>query len=150
MQEVILLEDMPNLGKIGSLVRVRPGYARNYLVPNSLAMVASLANKRQLEHYKRVANFKRVKEEAAAKAAAAKMDGMILIITRKVGEQDKLFGSVTTQDIEAALNKAGVFVDRRKLELKEPIKQTGSYEIGIRLAQDLHASIKLNVVADTK
>jgi large subunit ribosomal protein L9 len=146
--EVILVEDVPNLGSIGALVKVAPGYGRNYLLPKKLAILASTNNKRQLEHEKRVAGFKRAKARAEAEGVAKKLGSLSLKIARKVGEQDKLYGSVTPHDVAEALQAKGVDVDRRKLDLHEPIKALGDYEIAIRLADDVRATVKLSVVAE--
>jgi large subunit ribosomal protein L9 len=146
--EVILVEDVPHLGSIGSLVKVAPGYGRNYLLPKKMAILASTKNKRQLEHEKRVAGFKRAKSRAEAEAVAKKIGGMSVKIARKVGEQDKLYGSVTPHDVQEALQAKGIEVDRRKLDLHEPIKALGDYEIAIRLADDIRATVKVSVVAE--
>jgi large subunit ribosomal protein L9 len=146
--EVILVEDVPHLGSIGSLVKVAPGYGRNYLLPKKMAILASTKNKRQLEHEKRVAGFKRAKARAAAEAVVKKIGGITVKIARKVGEQDKLYGSVTPHDVQEALQAKGVEVDRRKLDLHEPIKALGDYEIGIRLADDIRTTVKVSVVPE--
>ncbi|HET6344627.1 MAG TPA: 50S ribosomal protein L9, partial [Myxococcota bacterium] len=109
---------------------------------------ASTKNKRQLEHEKRVAGFKRAKARAAAEAVAKKIGGLSVKIARKVGEQDKLYGSVTPHDVQEALQAKGIEVDRRKLDLHEPIKALGDYEIAIRLADDIRATVKVSVVAE--
>ena len=113
--EVILLEDVPHLGHIGNLVKVAAGYGRNKLLPEKLAIMASTNNKRRLAHEQRQANFLRIKAEAEAKAQASSLAAVSVTIRRKVGDQDKLFGSVTLQDIQAALAAQGIEVDRRKL-----------------------------------
>ncbi len=148
MEEVILLEDVKNLGSIGSIVQVRPGYARNYLLPKQLARAASKKNTRQLEHDKRIAGFRRAKATAHANALKAKLESLQIKIARKVGEQDKLFGSVTTMDIQAALAAQDMAVDRHQLDLAEPIKALGAYSVGIRLAADIKTSLKVVVVAE--
>jgi large subunit ribosomal protein L9 len=146
--EVILIEDVDNLGGIGSLVKVAPGYARNFLLPKKMAIAASTDNKRRLEHEKRVANFKRAKAKASGEELAKRLSHLSLRISRKVGEGDKMFGSVTVHDVQAALSTAGFEVDRRGLDLKEPIKTLGEYEIPVRLPGEVKTSVKVNVVAE--
>lgn len=146
--EVILVEDVPNLGSIGSLVKVTPGYARNYLLPKKLAILASVNNKRRLEHEKRIANFAKAKAKATGEELAKRLGHLSLRISRKVGEQDKLFGSVSAHDVQAALATAGFEVDRRGLDLKEPIKALGEYTINVRLPGDVKTSVKVAVVAE--
>jgi large subunit ribosomal protein L9 len=145
--QVILVEDVPNLGNIGEQVNARDGYARNYLFPNKLAIPASVNNKRRLDHEKKVAGFKLAKAKQAAEAVASQLKNTTITIARKVGETNKLFGSVTTQDIEAALAEKGVKVDRRKIVLGQPIKELGEYDVTIKLV-GVSAAIKLKVVAD--
>ena len=147
--QVILLEDMPNLGGIGEQVNARDGYARNYLFPNKLAVPASVNNTRQLAHEKRVANFKLAKAKAEAEGLSKKLGVTNVKIARKVGEQDKLFGSVTAHDIEQALEAAGVKIDRRKIDLHEPIRQIGEFDVTVKLVKGVTAKIKVSVVAET-
>ena len=146
--EVILVEDVPNLGVTGDMVRVAPGYGRNYLLPKKMAIVASTKNQRKLEHEKRVANFRRVKAKAEADVVARKLGNLSVTIARKVGEQDKLFGSVTTHDIQQALAASGVEIDRRKLVLAEPIKTLGVFPVPIRLDGGVTAEVKISVIAE--
>ncbi len=146
--EVILIEDVDNLGGIGSLVKVTPGYARNFLLPKKLAMLASTNNKRRLEHEKRLANFRRSKAKAAGEELAKRLEHLSLRISRKVGDQDKLFGSVTVHDVQAALATAGFDIDRRGVNLPEPIKALGDYTIAVRLPGEVKTSVKVSVVAE--
>lgn len=146
--EVILLEDLPHRGSMGSLIKVAPGYARNYLIPNNMAVLANVQNKRQLEHQKRLVSFKRAKAEAEAKKAAKALDGLILTIRRKAGEQEKLFGSITAQDIQDALKLRGIEVDRRKVDLPESIRKLGTYKVDIRLNHDVRTTIDVSVVPE--
>lgn len=146
--EVILVEDVANLGSIGALVKVAPGYGRNYLLPKNMAVLASRKNKAQLDHNMRIANFRKAKAKAAAEDVAKKINGLTVKIARKVGDQDKLFGSVTAHDVQAALAEKGVEIDRRKLDLHDAIKALGEYSVGVRLSGDVRASIKLQVVAE--
>ncbi len=143
--KVILREDVYNLGKSGELVTVKNGYARNYLLPRNLAMLASTANVRQLEHEKQVIELRQQKLKGAAQEQAKKLEGVKITIKRKVGEQDKLFGSVTALDIAEAIAAAGHKVDRRHLHLPEPIKAVGVFEVEIRLHRDVNAKLSVNV-----
>ena len=124
---VILQQDVHNLGKTGEVVKVRPGFARNYLLPNQLAAAATTNNVNRLAHEKRQAEARNAKAKAATQEIATKISGTSVSLARKTGEDGKLFGSVTTKEIEAALAEKGVVVDRRKIVLAEPIKHT---EIG--------------------
>jgi large subunit ribosomal protein L9 len=146
--EVILLEDLANKGSMGSLIKVAPGFARNYLIPNKLAIVASTHNKRQLEHEKRLVSFKRAKAKAQAEAGAKALAGLILTIRRKAGDQDKLFGSVTATDIQEGLKLRGIDVDRRKLDLPESIRKLGTYDVEVRLNHDIRTTIQVSVVPE--
>jgi large subunit ribosomal protein L9 len=146
--EVILVEDVAHLGAIGTLVKVAPGFGRNYLLPKKLAILASTKNKARLEHEKRIANFRRAKTDAAAEGVRTRLESLQLRISRKVGEQDKLFGSVTAHDVEEALKRAGITVDRRKVDLAEPIKALGEFNVPIRLSSTVKSSVKLTVVAE--
>jgi large subunit ribosomal protein L9 len=146
--QVILLEDMPNLGGIGEQVNARDGYARNYLFPKKLAVPASVNNTRRLAHEKRVANFRLAKAKAEAEGLSKKLGSTSVKIARKVGEQDKLFGSVTAHDIEQALEAAGVKIDRRKIELHEPIRQLGDFDVTVKLVKGVAAKVKVSVVAE--
>src|SRR5688572_344854 len=120
--EVILIKDVPNLGEIGELVRVKPGYGRNYLFPQKLAVPASTKDKKRLEHEKRVAQHQLAKAREGDVAIQRQISNMTLTIRRKVGEQNKLYGSVTSSDIAAALREQGVNFDRRRIPLEEPFK----------------------------
>ncbi|MEE8410837.1 MAG: 50S ribosomal protein L9 [Myxococcota bacterium] len=146
--DLILVEDVPNLGGIGDQVSVKDGYGRNYLLPEKLAIVASVKNARRLEHEKRLVSFRLQKAKAEAQAYAGKLANTSITIARKVGEQDKLFGSVTTHDIAAALADEGIQVDRRKLHLEEPIRTLGVYQVPLKLRGDVTAEVKVWVVAE--
>ncbi len=146
--EVILVQDVPNLGAIGELVKVKPGYGRNFLLPRKMAIVASVKNKKQLEHEKKVAGFALMKAKAEADALAKKINGTMVSIPRKVGEQDKMFGSVTAQDIAVALTEKGIQVDRRKVVLAEPIKTLGDFPITVKLRKDVTVQVTVKVVAE--
>lgn len=145
--KVILREDIPNLGKSGEVVSVKDGFGRNYLLPRQLAVLASEKNVRQLEHERAVITAQQAKQRAGAEALAKQVGNVQVRIPRKVGEQDKLYGSVTALDIAEALAAQGQKVDRRALHLAEPIKALGTYEVELRLHRDVTAKVKVEVVA---
>lgn len=147
--KVILREDVYNLGKSGELVSVKDGYARNFLLPRNLAMLASDANVRQLEHEKKVIELRQAKLTGAAKEQAKKLESVAVTIRRKVGEQDKLFGSVTALDVAEALAAAGHKLDRRLLHLPEPIRSVGSFAVEVRLHRDVVAAVTVKVEGET-
>lgn len=146
--KVILREDVPNLGKAGELTSVRDGYGRNFLIPRGKAVPASEKNVRQLEHQKRVIAAQQAKLRASAEAVAAKLAAVELTIARKVGEQDKLYGSVTNKDLAEALAAKGVPVDRHEIQLEEPIRALGTFEVPVRLGAGVTGTVKVNVVAE--
>ncbi|OJH41159.1 50S ribosomal protein L9 [Cystobacter ferrugineus] len=143
--KVILREDVANLGKSGELVTVKDGFGRNYLLPRKMAVLATEQNVRQLEHERAVIAARNVKLKGAAEEQAKKLGAVKVTIRRKVGEQDKLYGSVTVLDIAEALAAQGQTVDRRQLHLAEPIKATGQYEVELRLHREVTAKIKVEV-----
>jgi large subunit ribosomal protein L9 len=147
--EVILKEDIVNLGKIGEVVRVRDGYARNYLLPRGLVLMANKKNLKTFDHQKKLVADQKQKTMRQAQSAADQLTGISLVIPMKVGEEGRLFGSVTNIQIEKALKAKGLNVDRRKIHLDEPIKQAGDYEVPVRLAADLTVPLKLSVVSDS-
>jgi large subunit ribosomal protein L9 len=143
--KVILREDVYNLGKSGDVVTVKDGYARNYLLPRNLAMLANESNVRQLQHEKAVIALRQQKLKNAAQELARKFEGASVKITRKVGEQDKLYGSVTALDIAEALAAANLKVDRRMIHLPEPIRSVGTFEVEIRLHREVTAKVAVTV-----
>lgn len=143
--KVILREDVYNLGRSGEVVIVKDGYARNYLLPRNLAMLANDANVRHLEHEKKVIDVRQEKLKGSAQEQAKKLENVSVKIKRKVGEQDKLFGSVTALDIAEALATAGHKLDRRLIHLTDPIKSVGSFPVEIRLHRDVVASVSVVV-----
>jgi len=147
--EVILKEDIVNLGKIGEVVRVRDGYARNYLLPRGLVLMANKKNLKTFDHQKKLVADQKQKTMRQAQSAADQLTGISLVIPMKVGEEGRLFGSVTNIQIEKALKAKGLNVDRRKIHLDEPIKTAGDYEVPVRLAADLKVPLKLSVVSDS-
>jgi large subunit ribosomal protein L9 len=147
--EVILKEDIPNLGNMGEVVRVRDGYARNYLLPRGLALVADKKNLKAFEHQKRVVAEQRTSMLKQVQGLSEKLAAVLLTIPVKTGEEGRLFGSVTNMDIEKALKAKGFNVERRKIHLTEPIKNLGEYEVPIRLAADLTATVKVAVIPET-
>jgi len=146
--EVILRDDVPNLGKIGQVVRVKPGYARNYLFPRGLAVEANRKNLHVLEHHKRVIAAQAGRERKAAETVAQKLSGLKLTVQARAGEEGRLFGSVTNLDVERLLADKGFRVDRRRIELEEPIKQLGTYLIAIQVGRDVRATVELTVSAE--
>ena len=143
--QVILQQDLKNLGKSGELVRVRPGYARNYLIPRSLAMPATVTNVKQIEHQQRISAAVAAKSRSEATALAEKINAVTVTITRKVGEEDRLFGSVTTKDIATALKEKGFEVDRKKIELVDPIRTAGIFPVTVKLLGDVTATFKVQI-----
>ena len=146
--KVILREDVPNVGRSGELVNVKPGFGRNYLLPRKLAVLANEANVKQLEHDRAVISARQAKLRGNAEEQAKRINAVSVTIGRKVGEQDKLFGSVTALDIAEALAAKGQKVDRHHIHLTEPIKTVGSHEVEIRLHRDVAAKIKVEVVPE--
>jgi large subunit ribosomal protein L9 len=149
MMEVILKEDIVNLGKIGDIVRVRDGYARNYLLPRGLVLEASKKNLKTFEHHKKLVGDQKQKVIRQAQAVGDQLNGVALMIPMKVGEEGRLFGSVTNIHIEKALKAKGLNVDRRKIQLAEPIKIAGDYDVPVRLSAELTVPLKVSVVSDS-
>jgi len=141
--QVILLEDVPSLGKMGDLVKVAEGYGRNYLIPQKKAMVATEKNVKALEHQKRQVQFRMIKTKRDAEAAAQRIEGLSCTLKKNIGESGKLFGSVTTMDIEAFLKEHGITVDRKKIHMDEPIKSLGMFSVPIKLHPDVTAHLKV-------
>jgi len=146
--EVILKEDVANLGKIGEIVRVRDGFARNFLLPRGLVLEANKKNLKTFEHHKKIVGDQKQKIMRQAHSVGDQLSGVSLVITMKVGEEGKLFGSVTNIHIEKALKAKGLNVDRRKIQLAEPIKIAGDYDVPVRLSADLTVPLKVSVVSD--
>ena len=148
--QIILTQDVDNLGKAGELVSVRPGYGRNYLVPRGYAVSATVRNKNRLDHDQAVIERRVAKERAGANEIALKINAMTLQFERMVGEDEKLFGSVTNRDIADQLKKANVDIDHRTIELDQAVKALGKYEVTVRLAAGVNAQLKFWVVGKDK
>jgi large subunit ribosomal protein L9 len=147
--EIILREDIEHLGQAGTVVKVKDGYARNYLLPQGLAYPATAANKRKIAFEAERVAKQRAVERAGAEAEAATIAAVRLTFTAKVGEEDKLYGSVTAGDIQRRLEEAGVHVDKRKVDLPEPIRTLGEFKVGVRLHPEVRPELTVVVVADT-
>ena len=143
--DVLLCEDMDNLGQRGQVVRVRAGYGRNYLLPQKLAIEASSGNKRMLDEQRRLLGKREQRERVSAQTEAEKLQGLELRFDRRVGEHGILFGSVTALDIAEALAEKGLKVERRRIALREHIKEVGEYDITIKLHRDVSPTIKVLV-----
>lgn len=146
--EVILKEDVDNLGHRGDVVKVADGYGRNFLLPRKLAMQATAANKAVIDQMKSAAARRSASEKAVAEVLVAKLEPIVLSFTRKSGEAGHLFGSVTSADIAAELASNGFEIDRRKIQLREPLKSVGEFSVGVKLHRDVTAQVKVKVVAD--
>jgi large subunit ribosomal protein L9 len=146
MLQMILTKDVDNLGRAGELVRVKPGYGRNYLLPRGLALLATKSNLSQLEHHRREIAAQQAKVRAEYEAKAKQLDGVEVSIPRKVGAEAKMFGSVSSRDIAEALAAQNIEVDRKLIKLDEPIKQVGEHAVEIRFSADVSASLKVQVI----
>ncbi len=145
---IILQENVDGLGVIGDQVTVKPGYARNYLVPKGLAIVADPRNVKQLDHQKRQLARKLEKATKDAEAVKARIEGVTCEFTQRASEEGKLFGSVTSMDLEAKLQDAGIEVDRKKIQLAEPIKSLGEHVVNVKLDAGVVAELKVVVNAE--
>jgi large subunit ribosomal protein L9 len=148
--KIILIEQVDNLGDPGDVVDVRDGYATNYLIPKKLAMDARDKNIKVIEHKKKVLAHKFAKEKKTAEGYAGKIEGMSCTISRKAGENEKLFGSVTSKDIEDCLYNEGIKIDRKNIIIEEPIKTLGIFNVKVKLNQGIEASLKVWVVPEDK
>lgn len=143
--EVILREDIKGLGKAGALVKVKPGYARNFLFPRSLAYEATEGNKKRIENEQRARTTRSAAERGEAESLAARLAAVAITLKAKAGEGDKLFGSITSADLADALAAKGFSIDKRKIELEHPLKTLGSHTVSVRLHADVHAELKVTV-----
>jgi large subunit ribosomal protein L9 len=146
--EVILREHVDNLGRRGEIVKVADGYARNYLLPRKLALVATDGNRRQIERERVKFEAKEAEEKKVAEAIASRLANIDISIARRVGETEALYGSVTSADIADAVAAKGIDLDRRKIQLAEPIKQVGEFDVPVKLQRDVTATLKVKVVAE--
>ncbi len=144
--KVILREDVDKLGRMGDLVSVADGYARNFLLPRNLAALATTKNIKSLEHEKRVIADRLKKEKMAAEEEAKKVGAISVSITVQVGEEGKLFGSVTSKDIADAIAAQGVEIDKRMIQLEKPIKEIGTFMVPVKVHHDVTAQVKVEVV----
>ncbi|HEX6435268.1 MAG TPA: 50S ribosomal protein L9 [Gemmatimonadales bacterium] len=148
MIEVILREDIKTLGRAGEMVRVKPGYARNYLLPQGLAYEATEGNRKRIAAETRVRTARNQAERDQAEREAATLRDVTVSLTSKAGEEGKLFGSITSQDIAEALARQGHTVDRRRIEVEHPIKTTGVHTVTVRLHPEVHAELRVSVVPE--
>jgi large subunit ribosomal protein L9 len=148
MIELILREDVKALGKAGEMVRVKPGYARNYLLPQGLAYEATEGNKKRIAAETKARTSRQDAERTEAERAAATLGQVALTLTGKAGEEGKLFGSITTQDLADALARQGHQIDKRRIELDHPIKTLGHHTVAVRLHPEVHAEVHVSVVAE--
>jgi large subunit ribosomal protein L9 len=146
--EVILREDIKTLGKAGELVKVKPGYARNYLLPRGLAYEATEGNRKRIAAESKARAVRGEQEKGEAQAIASRLAGVSLTLKRKAGEGDRLFGSITAQDVADALAAQGHTVDKRRIELDHPIKTIGQHSVPVRLHHDVTAELRVTVVAE--
>ena len=145
--KVILKENIETLGHIGDIVKVAPGYARNYLLPKGLAIEATEKNAKALDHALRQMAYKKDKVMESAKALAAKLEAVAIELSHQAGEEGKLFGAVTNMEIAAFLKDKGFEIDRKTVVLAEPIKQLGEYTVSVKIAPEVTATIKVSVKA---
>jgi large subunit ribosomal protein L9 len=148
--EIILREHVEHLGRRGDIVKVAEGYARNYLLPRKLALAVNEGNKRQIERERKNAEARELEEKSQAEAFAARLAELDVAIPRRVGENDTLYGSVTTADIASALAAKGFEIDRRKIVLADPLKALGQVTVPIKIHRDVTAQVKVSVVPESK
>lgn len=146
--KIILREDVEKLGKAGEVVKVKDGYGRNFLIPRQLAVLANVRNMKALDHDRRTIETRAKKTRKTAESTAATLSAVALTLPAKAGEEGKLFGAITSRDIAEALGKAGVTVDRKAIQLADPIKQVGDYKVKIRVAADVFPEISVSVVPE--
>lgn len=146
--KVILKEDIPNLGKAGQIINVKDGYARNFLLPKGLALLADEKNMKLLEYQKKKIEEEAKKKRQDAESVAARLSEIQLNIKAKAGEDQKLFGSITSKDIAEALQKEGFSIDKRQINIPEPIKRIGDYEVEVKLDANVTAKVKVNILPE--
>jgi large subunit ribosomal protein L9 len=143
--EVILREHVDNLGRRGDVVKVAPGYARNFLLPRKLALPVNEGNKRLIDRERRVAEVRELEERQQAEAVANRLSQIELVLARRVGETEQLYGSVTTADLAEALSAKGLEIDRKRIHLDEPLKALGEFTVPVRLHREVTAQLKVHV-----
>jgi large subunit ribosomal protein L9 len=148
MIEIILKEDIEHLGRRGDIVKVAPGYARNYLLPRKLALAVTAGNRRQIEHEKKIAAQHEAQERSAAEALAQRLAQATVVIARRAGETDTLYGSVTSADIAEVLASQQIEIDRRRIQLPEALKHLGEFKVPVRLHRDVVAEVRVHVVKE--
>jgi large subunit ribosomal protein L9 len=148
MIEVILRDDIKTLGRAGEMVRVKPGYARNYLLPQGLAYEATEGNKKRIAAESRVRDVRNQAERTEAERLASTLSGVSLTLSGKAGEEGKLFGSITSQDIADALARQGHTIDKRRIELEHPIKAIGEHAVTVRLHPEVNAELRVSVISE--
>jgi large subunit ribosomal protein L9 len=146
--EIILRADVQHLGKIGEVVKVKDGYARNYLLPNGLAYPATEANKKKIAYEGERLVKQQAAEKSAAETEATRLADVKLTFEVKVGEEEKLYGSVTASDIQRKLDELGIKVDKRKIDLAEPIRELGEYKVGIKIHPEVRPEVQVTVVKE--
>jgi large subunit ribosomal protein L9 len=148
MIEIILKEDVEHLGRRGDIVKVAPGYARNYLLPRKLALAVTAGNRRQIEHERKAAATREAQERSAAESLAQRLAQASIVIARRVGETETLYGSVTSADIGEALTAQQIELDRRRIQLPEPLKHLGEFTVPVKLHRDVVAELRVHVVRE--
>lgn len=144
--QIILRTDYENLGKVGDVVTVKPGYARNFLIPRGVAFAANKSNLARLDHERKILQMRDLKERRKAGDVYAQINGLKLLKAVQVGEEDRMFGAVTSSDIAELIKERGYEIDRRKIQLDEPIKHLGEFNIGVKLHREVIATVTLDVV----
>jgi large subunit ribosomal protein L9 len=146
--EVILREHVENLGQRGDVVKVASGYARNYLLPRKLALTVTDGNRKQIERERKVADMREAEERQGAEGIAARLAGVEIVIARRVGGTEALYGSVTSADIAESLAAKGFEIERRRIQLADPIKQLGEFQVPVRLHREVTANVKVVVAKE--
>jgi len=150
MMSIILTQDVDNLGHAGDVVKVRPGYGRNYLLPRGMALLATRGNVAQQEHHRRAIAREQERIRGEYRKIAEQLATTSVSIARKAGKDDRLFGSVTSRDIVEALEAQNITIDRRLVQLHDPIRKAGTHEVQVRFAPDIAVDLKVNVVGIAK
>ena len=146
--EVILREHVDNLGRRGEIVKVAPGYARNYLLPRKLALAVNEGSKRQIEREKKLAEARELEEKTQAEAYAQRLAQADIQIARRVGENDTMYGSVTSADVAHALQAKGFEIDKRKIQMADPLKALGEFKVPVKVHRDVTADVTVKVIAE--